>query len=248
MPHLNSNPVAPRRRLHPGFRLLPFCHKNRRSIKVWREEANGILPTSTTEKPPFSSNPFSPNLQQDPSVTPRVTVARHDTSVSDAFQSFSSWIPSYWEQTEVVPSPTSDWGRHWKRLSDLGRLSLPAGFSFLLEGCWISRLPPRPRRTQTTSCSFSKFSKEKIFSSRDDDSDFLLETMTATTATSPTPWKRPILLLNSTYAFPPLNRSSVSSRLLHPSPPYRLNVRPDVRRRSPMSERLLPSAVFRTYP
>ena len=76
--------------------------------EVWREEANGILPTSTTEKPPLTSNPFSPNLQQDPFVTPRVTVVRHDTSVSDAFQSFSSWIPIYWEQTEVVPSPTSD--------------------------------------------------------------------------------------------------------------------------------------------
>ena len=67
--------------------------KSYRSITAWREAARGILPTTTTEKPTFTSNTFSRNLQKDPFLTPRVTVVRHDTSVSDA--------PS-WSSTEKV--------------------------------------------------------------------------------------------------------------------------------------------------
>ena len=67
--------------------------KSYRSITAWREEAKGILPTTTTEKPIFTSNSLSRNLQKDPFSTPRVTIVRHDTSVSDA--------PS-WSSTEKV--------------------------------------------------------------------------------------------------------------------------------------------------
>ncbi|KAF9532759.1 hypothetical protein CPB83DRAFT_873806 [Crepidotus variabilis] len=67
--------------------------KSRRSIRAWREEAKGILPTSNDKRPvfvnsgPMVSNMFGGNQEKSPSLTytgPQITVLRQDTTASAA--------------------------------------------------------------------------------------------------------------------------------------------------------------------
>ncbi len=73
--------------------------KSYRSIRAWRAEARGILPSGTDKRPIFTkstpavSKIFSNHPRGQSISGPRVTVVRHDTSASEA--------PS-WRSTEKV--------------------------------------------------------------------------------------------------------------------------------------------------